>query len=232
MWGGVVVAVAISLVAGLRAGDTLDLARVLGLLPFFVLGLKATPERLELLRRPASRVVAAGVLLAIFLLTARTDAWADTEWLYYRSTYGELDVSDTRAFLTRAALLVVGTLGAWAFLALVPRVGGWFSRMGAWTLGVYLCHGFVVLSASYLGYRSWTYGHPGVALVITTLAGVGLALLLAWAPLARRLDLAVDPFGSAEHRVRHAVALTAASVEVGAELAGRPSRGPREQPTG
>ena len=36
-----------SLVAGLYAGDTLDMARVLGLLPFFVLGLTATKERLE-----------------------------------------------------------------------------------------------------------------------------------------------------------------------------------------
>ena len=64
MWGGVVVAVAISLVAGLYAGDTLDLARVLGLLPFFVLGLKATPERLELLRRKPAQVAAVGVLVA------------------------------------------------------------------------------------------------------------------------------------------------------------------------
>ena len=32
---------------GLFAGTTLDLARVLGFLPFFVLGLHATPERLE-----------------------------------------------------------------------------------------------------------------------------------------------------------------------------------------
>jgi fucose 4-O-acetylase-like acetyltransferase len=39
MWGGLVVAIGISLVAGLKAGDTLDLARVLGLLPFFVMGL-------------------------------------------------------------------------------------------------------------------------------------------------------------------------------------------------
>ena len=50
---------AIVLVAGLYAGDTLDMARVLGLLPFFVLGLKATPERLERLRRePAVRIAA------------------------------------------------------------------------------------------------------------------------------------------------------------------------------
>lgn len=216
MWGGLVVAVVISLVAGLRAGDTLDMARVLGLLPFFVMGLKATPERLELLRRRPVRVAAAGVMVGIFVLTTWTDTWAQTEWLYYRSTYGELDVSDTRAFVTRAALLAIGTLGAWAFLALVPRAGGWFTRMGAWTLVVYLFHGFVVKSLYYAGYPDWAETHAALSLVVTTLGAVGLALLLAWGPLARRLDLAVDPFGSAEHRVDHAVALTAVSAEVAA----------------
>ncbi|MFC4784134.1 acyltransferase family protein [Nocardioides sp. MAHUQ-72] len=214
MWGGLAVAVAISIVAGLRAGDTLDMARVLGLLPFFVMGLKATPERLELLRRRPSQVAAVVVLLAILVLTTWTDTWAQTEWLYYRSTYGELDVSDTRAFVTRAVLLVVGTLGAWSFFALVPRVRGWFTTMGTWTLVVYLFHGFVVKSFSYAGYPGWAEDHAAVALVLTTVGAVGLALGLAWSPLARRLDLAVDPFGSAEHRVLHAVELTAVSAEV------------------
>ena len=45
-----VVAVASAWSVGLWVGDTLDMARILGLLPFFVLGLKATPERLALLR--------------------------------------------------------------------------------------------------------------------------------------------------------------------------------------
>jgi fucose 4-O-acetylase-like acetyltransferase len=216
MWGGLVVAVAISIVAGLRAGDTLDMARVLGLLPFFVMGLKATPERLELLRRRPAQIGAVVVMVTIFVLTLWTDTWASTEWLYYRSTYGELDASDTRAFVTRAVLLLVGTLGAWAFLALVPRVRGWFSTMGTWTLVVYLFHGFVVKSFEYSGYPGWADDHAALALLVTTAGAVGLALLLAWGPLARRLDLAVDPFGSAEHRVLHAVELAAVSEEVAA----------------
>ena len=45
-----------------------DRARVLGLLPFFVMGLKATPERLELLRGRAQAVLGAVVLVAIAVL--------------------------------------------------------------------------------------------------------------------------------------------------------------------
>ena len=49
----IAVAVAVSLVAGLYAGDTLDMARVLGLLPFFVLG----PDRHPGAARAAARAV-------------------------------------------------------------------------------------------------------------------------------------------------------------------------------
>jgi len=201
------VAVATSLVAGVYAGDTLDLARVLGLLPFFVLGLAATPERLESLRRPWVRNAAVLVFLAIAVGVTWVDDLASTEWLYYRSQYGELDVGDGRAVLTRAVLLVTGTLGAWAFLALVPRIRGWFTRMGAATLVVYLFHGFVVKGAEYAGYPGWAEAHAAVSLVLTSLAAAALALLLAWPPVARVLQHAVDPFGSAERQVTDAVSL-------------------------
>ncbi len=213
LWGGLVVAIAVSLVAGLRAGDTLDMARVLGLLPFFVMGLKATPERLELLRRRPVQVAAAGVLVGIFVLTTWTDRLAGTEWLYYRSTYQDLGTSDTRSMLTRAGVLAVGTLGAWAFLALVPRVNGWFTRMGAWTLVVYLFHGFFVKSASYAGFDDWADAHRVVAPVLTSVLAVLLALFLAWRPVATRLTHLVDPLGYAQKHVQDAVALTVVKAE-------------------
>lgn len=211
MWGGLAVAVGISLVAGLRAGDTLDLARVLGLLPFFVMGLKATPERLEMMRgRWSLKAIAVGVLVGIFVLTTWTDRWANTEWFYYRARYDELGTSDARAMLTRATVLVIGALGTWAFLALVPRLNGWFTRMGAWTLVVYLFHGFAVKGASYAGFGGWASNHATTALLLTTGAAVLTTLLLAWTPLASRLNTVVDPFGVAERHVREALDLTVA----------------------
>ena len=206
MPAGLAVAVVVSLVAGLYAGDTLDMARVLGLLPFFVMGLKATPERLALLRGPRVKPWAVAVLASIFVLAFWTDTWASTEWLYYRSRYDELVTSDLHAAAIRAALLAVGTLGAWAFLALVPRVPGWFTRMGAWTLVVYLFHGFFIKTAEYAGYTDWQDATPALAIVLTTVLALALALLLAWEPLARRLNLLVDPLALVERRVRDRVA--------------------------
>jgi fucose 4-O-acetylase-like acetyltransferase len=192
--GAVVVAVVISVVAGTTAGDTLDMARVMGLLPFFVLGLKATPERLELLRTKRARIAGVAVLAVMVVLTRYTDTWINTEWLYYRARYDELAYSDTRNMVTRLVLLLLGGAAALAFLTLVPRVGGWFTRMGAWTLVVYLYHGFFVKGANYLGFDDWSDRHVVTSLVVATLAGLLLALLLAWEPVARRLNVLVDPY--------------------------------------
>ena len=209
----IAVAVAISLVAGLYAGDTLDMARVLGLLPFFVLGLVSTKERLERLREPWVRNAALLVFLAIAVVTTWTDQLAQTEWLYYRSQYGELDVGDGRALLTRAVLLAVGMLGAWSFLALVPRVSGWFTRMGAATLVVYLFHGFAIKGAEYAGFMGWADDHAAISLPLVSLAAAALALLLAWPPVAKVLTHAVDPFGTAEKHVKEAVRLSDAPAQ-------------------
>ena len=144
----------------LYAGDTLDLARVLGLLPFFVLGLHATPERLERLREPWVRTA------ALLRLPRRSRSrppgpttWARTEWLYYRSQYGELDVSDGRGVADPRR----PARDRHARRLVVPRAGapghGWFTRMGAATLVVYLFHGFVVKGAEYAGYMGWADDH-------------------------------------------------------------------------
>lgn len=211
---GVTVAVATSLVAGVFAGDTLDLARVLGLLPFFVLGLYATPERVAAVFDSGRRGLAALVLLAVGVLAIWTDRLASTEWLYYRSQYGELDVSDARAVVTRAGVIAVGALGAWAFLTLVPRVEGWFTRMGVYTLVVYLLHGFVVLGVEFAGVKPWVEDHRVVGFAVVSLGAVGLALLLAWRPLGSRLQHLVDPFALAEREVRKAVDVSIVAEEV------------------
>jgi fucose 4-O-acetylase-like acetyltransferase len=213
--GGLVAAVGVSLVAGLYAGDTLDLARMLGLLPFFVMGLKATPERLEWLRRKPAQAAAVTVFVGIWVLTTWTDVWASTEWLYYRSRYDEMGYADDlQALLTRGLVLSIGTLGAWAFFALVPRINGWFTRMGAATLVVYLFHGFFVKGAEYAGFEGWADEHAVIAFGVTTLAAVLLSLLLAWRPVSSRLTELVDPLGYAERRVTRAVTLTAAKDQV------------------
>jgi fucose 4-O-acetylase-like acetyltransferase len=215
MPAGVVVAVAISLAAGAWAGNTLDMARILGLLPFFVLGLKATPERLEVLRRWPVQLAAVAVLAGIYVVTAWTDAWGSTEWLYYRSRYDQMGFADdVHALVIRALVLTLGFLGACAFLALVPRVRGWFTRMGAYTLVVYLFHGFVVKGAGYAAWDTFSDHHVLLAFPVTTVVAVLLAMALASEPVASRLTAFVDPWGYAERHLDRAVDLAVVKDQV------------------
>ncbi|MGO4256156.1 acyltransferase family protein [Marmoricola sp. RAF53] len=188
-------AVLVSLVAGLRAGDTFDMARILGLLPFFVLGLHLRTPDWDRLRPARTAWFGLLGLATVAVVTRFTDDWIATEWYYYRSRYDALEPDDLHAMAIRLVLLGIGLLGAVSFLALVPRVRGWFTALGAATLVVYLFHGFVVLSAQYAGYPGWTAAHPVPAFVLTTVAAVAVALVLAAPPVAHRLNVVVDPLG-------------------------------------
>ena len=65
-------------------------------------------------------------------------------------------------------MLTLGVVGGWAFLTLLPRRGGWFTRMGAFTLVVYLLHGFAVLGAEYAGLPGWAERTPVAAFVLVS----------------------------------------------------------------
>jgi fucose 4-O-acetylase-like acetyltransferase len=201
----VVVAVAISLVAGLYATDLFDNARIFGLLPFFVLGLKMHEGHWNLLRTRRARWIGTGVLVVLFVLAAFVEKWGvETEWFYYRTRYDQLDPDNLRAIVIRMSLLITGLLGAFAFFAVVPRGRSWFSALGGATLVVYLFHGFFVLGAEFLGYKNWSADHWPLSLVLTTAGAVSLAVLLALRPVSQRLDVLVDPIGALSRRRRRA----------------------------
>jgi fucose 4-O-acetylase-like acetyltransferase len=186
-------AVVVSLLGGLHQFEVLDLDRVFGFLPFFVAGLMATPEHVARLRTVAMRKAAVGVVVAGMVLPFAVNTLLRTEWLYYRSSYATLEVSALEGFAARLALLAVSFLLALAFLSWMPSGHGWFTKLGAATLVVYLFHGFAVKAAEYGGFPDWAGDHPLLAFVIGTAGAVALAMVLAAPPVARRLSLVVEP---------------------------------------
>ncbi|HNA99095.1 MAG TPA: acyltransferase family protein [Marmoricola sp.] len=199
-WLTLVGSVLISLTAGVWAGETLDISRTLGLLPFFVIGLRTDAKQLDWLRRPNSWWIGLVGFSVIGWFTWELDRWFPTEWLYYRRTYAMLDADLLQGSLIRLVLLALGVMGTVAVLSLIPRGTTWFTPLGKATLEVYLFHPFVVLAASYAGYEAWAAGHLGWAMVLTPIAAVSLALFLASPPVASVLNRAVDPFGALERR--------------------------------
>jgi fucose 4-O-acetylase-like acetyltransferase len=200
MPGKVMVAVAISLVAGLYATDVFDNARIFGLLPFFVLGLKMHEGHWNLLRTRRARWYGIGGLLVLFVLARFSSHWFETEWLYYRSRYDALDPNNLRAMVIRISLLISGLVGAFSFFAVVPRAKTWFSTLGGATLVVYLFHGFFVLSAEFAGFKGWAADHWPLSLVLVTLVAPCIALFLAWKPVSTRLTVCVDPVNTVIRR--------------------------------
>ena len=196
----VVVSVAISLLAGLYANDILDNARIFGLLPFFVLGLKMHEGHWSLLRTRRARWYGAATLLVLFVLARFSGDWFATEWFYYRTRYDALEPDNLRAITIRMSLLIVGLVGAFAFFTVVPRVKSWYSALGGATLVVYLFHGFFVLSAEFAGFKVWAGDHWPLSLVLVTVLAVPVALFLAWQPVSTRLNVLVDPVGALRRR--------------------------------
>ncbi|HWI42764.1 MAG TPA: acyltransferase family protein [Nocardioides sp.] len=208
--GALLVAVGISLVGGFVGGDAarmLDLARILGFLPFFVVGLKATPERLAWLRGRFPAALGVVALGGLWVLAVNIDRWGETAYLYYRP-YDILEAPVAPVVLTRLFVIAAGLVGALAFLALVPARDGWFARMGSATMIVYLFHGFAIKGAEYAGFKEWAADSPVLGLLAATVGAVSLALFLASPPVRRLLRPVVDPFEVAEKGLREAVDLT------------------------
>lgn len=191
----VAVAVAVSLLGGAADISSLSVSRVLGMLPFFVVGLVATPERVDALRCAGARQAGAVCLLLTLVLVRDLDSWAGTWWLYYRP-YDVLGAGLLEGSLVRASLLLLGLGCALGALALVPQGDGWFARMGSATMIVYLVHPFVVRAADAADVFGWAVAHPALGRVVVVAAAVGLALALATPPAVRRLGPLVDPVGA------------------------------------
>lgn len=189
----ITLSVAISLLGGLVDVPWLDLNRVLGFLPFFTIGLVLSPRHVDLVRSSAARrfaVPAALTTLVVAEIVHRTEA---TEWLYFRTPYADLEVSWQLGMAVRATQILVAVGLAVAVLAWVPRRDGWFARMGAASLVVYLFHTFVVRGAEYAGVPDWAAAHPNLGFVTVTLGAVAVALLLAHRRVARPLGEIATP---------------------------------------
>ena len=217
MPGKVVVAVAISLLAGLYANDILDNARIFGLLPFFVLGLKMHEGHWNLLRTRRARGTASpccsacscspGSPAAGSRPSGSTTAPATTPSTRQPARDRDPDVAAAH----RPGRLVRVLRGGAA------RRKTWFSTLGAATLVVYLFHGFFVLGAEFAGFTGWAADHwPLVAGAGHGAGAAALAIFLAWQPVSSRLNVFVDPIGTfTRRRQRLAVKASRSGPQVG-----------------
>ncbi|WP_224273205.1 acyltransferase family protein [Nocardioides lacusdianchii] len=201
-WLFLPLSVVVSLLGGLWNDDTLMIPRFLGLLPFFVLGLHLKPRHLHRLDDVWVRVAAVPTLIGIGVMAVYTDIWSDTALLWYDTGYAEIPIDNEIVFQTRLTVMMVGLLGTFAAISLIPRRSlGWFTTMGTASLVIYLFHGFVIKTFLALGWPDFTAANPALGLVVTMVGAVGLSLLLASPPVRRVLEPLTNPAGTLEKRL-------------------------------
>ncbi len=193
-------AVVLSLLAGLTTQEILAFPRILGFLPFFVLGLHLRRSDWDTLRRCVPVPVALAVLGVLFVLARRTDDFFVTSWFHYDTAYATLDIGVGEGMVTRLVVLAIGLVGSVAFFALVPRSHSWLTVLGAATMVVYLFHDFAVLAMTYSAYPAWAEDHLLPALALSTGAAVLVGLALATPPVAGFLNRFADPVGYLQQR--------------------------------
>lgn len=191
----IAVAVVISLLSGMdQLPATLEMNRVFGLVPFYVLGLFLKPEHFELVKKRTSAVLGALILILGFAFTylfaVRHMA---TEWVFWRSGNPTLHVNNLVGTGMRLGLLLAAGVLVAAFLSLIPRREHWFTRLGSATLYAYLLHGFVVKLAAYLGWLHHPALHTVPGVLAVAAAGAVLATLLCTPPVRWAMHWALEP---------------------------------------
>jgi fucose 4-O-acetylase-like acetyltransferase len=189
-----VVAVAASLASGAMQLPDQVATRVLGFLPFFVIGLLLRDEDVDLLRTGRARVAAVLVTIAAGVTAVLAAPRMNDEWLSYRAGYDDLGVSPYAGIVMRVGTLVCGLAMTAAFLALTPRRTMWITTLGRRSMYVYLLHGFVVFGATFAGWYAWAnrLGPVGGFAVVSVL-GVLLAVGLASRPVYHAFRWVIEP---------------------------------------
>lgn len=174
-------------------GGTFDIHRVIGLLPFYVLGLTLRPEHFELLKRPVARVVgfvvlAGGLGVAYLAMNRMTRSW-----IYWKNTHEQLGVDNMTGSAMRLGMFACAIVLVAAFLSVVPRKRHWFSKLGATTLYAYLLHGFVTRLLNFTGWwgADWMHTTPGVLAVMAGAVVVGT--FLCSKPVVTCMSWALEP---------------------------------------
>lgn len=174
-------------------GNTFNIHRVIGLLPFYVLGLLLRPDHFELLKKPIARIIGIGVLLVGFAGGWFVKDAMSRGWIYWKHYHGEFAVDNVTGTLMRMGMFAAAIVLVAAFLAIVPRRRTWFTALGATTLYAYLLHGFVTRLLQFTDWwgAAWMHTIPGVFAVIVGAAVVGT--FLCSKPVVTCMSWALEP---------------------------------------
>lgn len=187
----------ISLLVGLiEVPNVLALPKVLGLLPFYVIGLHMNRERFDRLADYRIRIASVILLAGSFIWCQVYAEGLTTSWLLWKQRYSEspLLAGPWEGMFQRAQLIAVGIILTFATLSLIPHKRSITTILGGRTFYCYLLHGFVIILLD-RQFGLWAklepYGAPAVLGCI--IGAIILANVLMTKPIATLFRPVFEP---------------------------------------
>ncbi|WP_084129287.1 acyltransferase family protein [Demequina sp. NBRC 110055] len=149
-------------------GPDLSLARTLGFLPFFALGLVWKEEWFARLRQLPVRMLAFAAFVAAGVFSFITEDQVSRRIFFLHEDYADLHYSDVDGIVVRAGVLLAGFALTLAFVSLTGWSRRWLAQAGVASLAIYLLHPLVLYPGREHGYS--TVIGEGAWLLIMVLA--------------------------------------------------------------
>lgn len=169
-----VVALGAGVVAAI--GPDLSLARTLGFLPFFALGLVWKDAWFAWLRQLPVRMVAFAAFVAAGVYAFISEDRVSRRIFFLHEDYADLDYSDVDGVVVRAGVLLTGLALTVAFVSLTGWTRRWLAQAGAASLAIYLLHPLFLYPGHEHGYS--TVIGEGFWILLMTLAAPLFAYLV------------------------------------------------------
>ncbi|WP_193106850.1 acyltransferase family protein [Brachybacterium sp. FME24] len=189
-----VFAVAIAVIVPLDADldSTFTLGRFFSMLPFFVLGLVTTPERLEKLKAMPHRWIGAVVLVLVLAVSFATHERFSVAIFFLRSNYDNGPYGTATSIVMQLLVLAAGMIGTVAFLLVTPRGQTIWTALGTRSLTIYLLHPLVLLPFRYAE-EPFAWAESWWAPIPVVLIGLAITAVLSRGIVATATRWVTDP---------------------------------------
>lgn len=188
--------IAIAVLAGYAADAEYyaSISRTLVFFPFFLAGYLLDKSKLDQLRTPGVRLMAASALGVMYAVYAWYGHDWNVQWLYGSYSYSSLGHPEWYAGVYRLLHIAVATFIGGCVLLLIPaRRLPLISEQGKHTVYVYLLHGFVIKGLMATDFYSYLSAASAPSLVLVILLGLLLTLLLSSGRVTLSMSWLVEP---------------------------------------
>lgn len=190
-----VFAVALAVITPLdqHLDGTFSLGRFFQMMPFFVLGLVATPAMLHRLKTlPHRGLIGAAILALAMVVSLATHEKLSVAQFFLRGSYAEGPYDAWLAIIVQLLVLAAGAVGTLALLLATPLRRTLWTDLGTRSLTIYLLHPLVLLPIRYLDeplswVEAWWAPIPLIAV------GLALTAVLSRGPVATLTSWLTDP---------------------------------------